>query len=252
MTKVPGIDRSRRFIDQTVEPYLQKQNELEEDRPTHSRRSTRPESQRARKLNLAPFGSDRLALEMRDHLLNESDFRDAVLASNDGELVPYLHMCMASQEYKNRISRGIVQKLFSHKICSLLIPETQYPVSGDRPEIRTVVRNTVLIRDNAQCAVCGRNHELPLQAYSDIRKALGLRGETREERREAQTNHRRAYWHCAKPCMDHVIPARTGAPSSEWNLTVLCRLCNVEKKTYFVVPLVRKALDRLEESLLQS
>jgi 5-methylcytosine-specific restriction endonuclease McrA len=247
MSHQPDIDAAIRFLDEVVEPYFEEQQRqsttLDRDIPDgHIWR----EQRRKIRERFPPGGSEDLADQMRDRLLSDKEFLDGLKESDDGRLVPYI--AMWENGHATTSSAGVVHKLFAHRICSLLTPVTQFPFQKPRPKTRKVVRKEVLVRDNAECAICGRGHRLPVNAYSQIRDSLGLKDDSKPERRQAQREHRRAYWLCTKPRLDHVIPARAGGPSAVWNLTVLCHICNDAKGVSFYAPLVRRAVERLRIS----
>jgi 5-methylcytosine-specific restriction endonuclease McrA len=143
-------------------------------------------------------------------------------------------------------SSTIVHTLFAHKICSLLTPVTQSPSQKPRPKMRKVVREEVLVRDNAECAICGRSHRLPLSVYSKTQERMTARSESTSDQRAAKRMRRYAKWLCTKPRLDHVVPAGSGGPSSVWSLTALCHFCNDTKGRSFYAPLVRQAIRRLD------
>jgi 5-methylcytosine-specific restriction endonuclease McrA len=244
MSDRADIDAAIRFLDEVVEAYFEEQR----------RQSTTPDrdipgghiwrKQRRKIRQRFPLGgSEDLADQIRDRLLSDREFLDGLKESDDARLVPYI--AMWENGHATTSSAGVVHKLFAHKVCSLLAPATQFPFHKPRPKTRKAVRKEVFVRDNAKCAICGRSHRLPLSAYSKIQERMTVRSESTSDQGSAKRMRRYAKWLCAKPRLDHIIPARTGGSSTVWNLTVLCHICNDAKGVHFFAPLVRRAVERL-------
>jgi len=264
ITNTPDTETALQYLDTVVRPFIEEQRRRTEQNPGSLRSRASSYStydiERHRSWliwsEVGLNGSRRAVVQMCEDIMADDSFMESLRSFRDGNLIMSLFLWDRSVEKGD----GAIQyrptllwhKLLGHKLSSLLSPATQFPFEGDRKRrgrVPTSTRKTVWVRDDATCQICGRSHDLPLSRYLDIRRRLGLRGGTREERRGAQRKHPRAYWHCAKPRIDHILPVTVGGPSEEWNLCVLCRLCNSVKEDKFVLPLVEMAVRRLHSSL---